>query len=96
MSNSVTENDMVAKALEAYFKQWQEVGERMKIIQQEQIQRALQPIIESQKAFQKALEPILAEQERRKSIIRSIELPKIALPDLIRGCQALTIHVYAF
>ena len=64
------------------------MGERMRTIiapllkQQEQFQKSLQPIIESQQAFQKALEPILAEQERWKSIVHSIELPKIALPDL--------------
>lgn len=84
----MAKSDKISEALEAHFKQWQEMGERMRTIvapvlkQQEQFQKALQPIIESQQAFQKALEPILAEQERWKSIIRSIELPKIALPDL--------------
>jgi hypothetical protein len=82
------ESDKIAKALEAHFKEWQEMGERMKIItapvlkQQEQLQKALQPIIDSQKAFQKSLEPILAEQEKWQSIVRSFELPKIVLPDL--------------
>ena len=84
----MTESEKVVKALEAHFKQWQEVGERMKTIiapalkQHEQLQKALQPIIESQKALQKTLEPVLTEQERWKSIVRSIELPRITLPDL--------------
>jgi hypothetical protein len=87
-TTDVTRNDKASEALEAHFKKWQEMGERMRAIvapvlkQQEQLQKYLQPIVESQQAFQKALEPILAEQERWKRIVRSIELPKIALPDL--------------
>jgi len=83
----VARSDKVSEALEAHFKQWHEMGERMRTIvapllkQQEQFQKSLQPIIESQQAFQKALEPILAEQERWKSLVHSIEFPKIALPD---------------
>ncbi len=70
----VTRKDKVAEALEAHFKQWQEVGERMRDIvapvlkQQEQFQKSLQSIIEAKQAFQKALEPILAEHERWKKL----------------------------
>lgn len=88
MTNRVTRKDKVAVALEAHFKHWQEVGERLRDIvtpvlkQQEQFQKSLQPIIESQRAFQKALGPILAEQERWKKLIQPIELLKYVLPDL--------------
>ena len=84
----MAQSDKVSEALEAHFKQRQEMGKRMRTMvspllkQQEQIQKYLQPIVEPQQAFQKALEPILREQERWKSIVHSIELPKIALPDL--------------
>jgi len=84
----VTKSDKILEALEAHFKQWQEMGERMGTIlapllkQQEQFLKALQPIIESKQTFQQALEPIQAEQERWRSIIHSIKLPEIALPDL--------------
>lgn len=94
----MAQSDKVSAALEAHFKEWQEMGERMRNIvaplqkQQEQIHKYLQPIVESQKAFQNALEPILSEQKRWKSIVHSIELQKIALPDL----APLTIQAEEF
>lgn len=80
--------DKASEALGAHFKQWQELGERMRILvapllkQQEHFQKYIQPIVESQKAFQNSLAPIIAEQKKWHRIADSFELPKIVLPDL--------------
>jgi len=98
----MAKSDKILEALEAHFKQWQEMGERMRTIlvasqkQQEKLQKAFLPIIESKKAFQKALEPILSEQERWKSIVHSIMISEIALPDLsalIKSAEAIKKYV---
>lgn len=77
----------VSKVLETYFKQYQKIGERMRIAvapiqkQHEYFQKCFQPLVESQKTLQKALEPILAKQKKLQGIIPSFELSKIALYD---------------
>lgn len=83
------QRDKDTMALEAHFKQWKEVPERMKTIfledqkQQAQLKENLQRIIESQYSFQKALEnSIFARQERYKSIVNPIEMLKIDIPDI--------------
>jgi len=50
--------------------------------QHEQFGKYIRPIVESQRALQESLAPILAEQEKWQQIVRSFELPKIALPDV--------------
>ena len=74
--------------LDAYFKQWQEIAERVRaqmappLKLQETILKMLEPIIEAQRAFQKALEPILIEQKRWAELIESIKVSRFELPDL--------------
>ena len=64
-------------ALDAYFKQWQQIAERVRaqvtpvFKVQEPLQKSLGPIIEAQKAFQKALEPILTEQNRWRKFVET-------------------------
>ena len=75
-------------AVNACLKQWQEMAKRIReqfapiIKHQETFRKFIQPIIEAQKTFQKSLEPIIAEQERLKRLSQSIQIPKVALPDI--------------
>lgn len=80
--------DKVTEALDALFKQWQGVGERIREVvapalkQEEQFKKSLQPIIEAQQALQKTLEPFCAEQERWTKLVKPIEIPEYVLTDL--------------
>ncbi len=71
MSVKVDEKGMVT--LDAHFKQWREIAERV---------RAQVVLIEAQGAFQKALEPILAGQKRWAELAASIKGPPFELPAL--------------
>ncbi|MDD5503639.1 MAG: hypothetical protein PHH26_09350 [Candidatus Thermoplasmatota archaeon] len=83
----MAQSDKVSEALEAHFKQWQEMGECIRSIVapvlkgQEQFRKSLQPIIESQETFQNALESIILDQ-KRNICAHTIEFPKIAFPNL--------------
>lgn len=84
----MTTNVRVTKAVEAYLKQWQEMGERMQKLmtpffkQQEELQRTMKPVLESQAALQKSLEPILAAREKWLDVTGSFKIPQYTLPDL--------------
>jgi hypothetical protein len=84
----MTIDDKSLAALDAHFKQWQQIAERVRaqvtpaLKVQETLQKSLGPIIKAQKTFQKALEPILTEQNRWRELVESIKVPYFDLPDL--------------
>lgn len=84
----MTIDDKSLAALDAYFKQWQQIGERVSALVtpalkvRETLQKSLEPITEVQKTFQKALEPILTVQNRWRELAESIKVPHFDLPDL--------------
>jgi len=75
-------DDKNLAALDAYFKQWQQIGVLVSAQVQETLQKSLLPITEVQKTFQKALEVILTVQDRWRELVESIKVPHFALPDL--------------
>jgi hypothetical protein len=84
----MTIEDKTLAVLDAHFKQWQQIAERVRaqvtpaLKVQETLQKSLGPIIEAQETFQKALQTILAEQNRWREFIESIKVPHFNLPDL--------------
>ena len=94
----MTIGDKGLAALDAHFKQCQQIAERIRaqvtpaLKVQEILQKSLGPIIERQTTFQKALERALTEQNRWRELVESIKVPHFDLPDLF----PLTKHVAEF
>lgn len=71
--------------LEAHFKQWQEIAERVgaqmapALEMQEAIQKSMEPTLN---AIQKVLEPILVQQKRWAELVESFKVPHFELPAL--------------
>jgi len=71
---AMTIDDKSLAALDAHFKQWQQIAERVRaqvtpaLKVQDTLQKSLGPIIEAQKTFQKAIEPILTAQNRWREL----------------------------
>jgi hypothetical protein len=84
----VGNNEKGIDAINAHFKQWQEIAERIRgqfspfLKQQEALKKSLQPMIEVGNSIQKALEPILAAQDSWQKLLGSIQIPRYKLPDI--------------
>lgn len=75
---AMTIDDKSLAALDAHFKQWQQIAERVRA----QVTPALKAQERLQKSWGEALESILTEQNRWRELIESIKAPDFDLPDL--------------
>jgi len=84
----MTTSDKDLVALDAHFKEWQQIAERVRaqltpvLKIQEMLQKSLGPIVEAQKGLQETIQRIIREgQNPYRELIESVEMPHFDPPD---------------